>query len=98
MPLAAEVRALRDSVALTENAVRPRACFRVSGPGAFDGVEALCPRELFIRDGQMLHSLLLDETAKPIVDLYVCADGEEFLLLGEGPNAASLLSARIPAG
>ncbi len=60
---------------------------RVSGAGAFKAVDQLCPRELFLRDGQMLHTLLLRPDGRPAADLYVCADDEDILLLAEGISA-----------
>jgi glycine cleavage system aminomethyltransferase T len=96
-----EMRALRASVGFSDGATRPRTCLRLAGRDAFAAVEAICPRELFIRDGQMLHTLLLDERAKPVADVYVCADGEDFLLICEGPDAetlSSLIAARCPGG
>jgi aminomethyltransferase len=64
---------------------------RISGSGAFATVDRLCPRELFVRDGQILHSLLLHEDARPLADLYVCADDQDFLLLAEGMSGVALV-------
>lgn len=102
MSLEPEMRALRGSVALSgAGEGGGSACFRLSGPGAYAAADALCPRELFLRDGQMLHTLLLDEAARPVADLHFCADGEDFLLLAEaapGLDLAACLRDRIPAG
>jgi glycine cleavage system aminomethyltransferase T len=66
------------------------AAVRVGGTGAFTVMNRLCPRELFLRDGQILHTLLLREDARPLADLYVCADDEQFILLAEGLTGAEL--------
>src|SRR5262245_26762656 len=98
MELERQVKAIREAVALSED--KRRVCFRLSGPGALEAVDALSPRELFLRDGQMLHTLLLNDNANPLADLYVCSDGEDFLLLSDGPDAAALsalIKQRIPA-
>jgi len=72
---------------------------RLSGEGAFDLLDAVCPRPLFLRDGQALHGVLLDDAARPIVDLYVVADDLDYLLVAEGLSGADLvdwLKARGP--
>jgi len=73
--------AVRASVALSAQLhVR---CLRVRGEGASQLLERACPRELFVRDSQMLHTLLLDEAATTAADVYVCRDDEAFLLMVE---------------
>ena len=75
------VSPLRTSCALsTSDAVR---LFWVGGDGAHDLLDRLCPGELFLRDGQLLHGLMLDGDGVPAVDLYVCRDDDAFLLIGE---------------
>jgi glycine cleavage system aminomethyltransferase T len=90
MAIEQEIRAIRSSVALTE--LDQVSYLRVSGPDAFDGMDAVCPKELFIRDGQMLHTLLLDEQACVLADAYVGADDADFLLLVDGLSACELES------
>lgn len=63
---------------------------RVSGGGAFAAIDRVCPRKLFLRDGQMMHTLLLREDARPLADLYVCADDQDFILFAEGITAGAL--------
>jgi glycine cleavage system aminomethyltransferase T len=63
---------------------------RVGGSGAFAAIDRICPRKLFLRDGQMIHTLLLRDDARPLADLYVCADDQDFILLAEGITAAAL--------
>ncbi|MBV8760402.1 MAG: aminomethyltransferase family protein [Deltaproteobacteria bacterium] len=66
------------------------AAVRITGGGAFNVLNRLSPRELFVRDGQILHTLLLREDARPLADLYVCADDEDFILLAEGLSGPAL--------
>jgi aminomethyltransferase len=92
-------RAVRTAAALWAPA--DVACLRVQGPDAFDALDALCPADLYLRDGQMLHTLLLDDAARPLVDTYLCRDDEDFVLLAEGLGAAALrdfVCAGLPAG
>jgi aminomethyltransferase len=63
------------------------ACLRVSGTDAFDALDRLCPIDLYLQDGQMRHTLLLDEAGRILADLYVCLDDESFYLLVEGLDA-----------
>jgi len=86
--LAAEVRRIRESVAYSE--CEHVSAVRLSGPGAFAVVDAVCPRELYVQDGQMLHTLLLDAAARPLADLQLCAEGDDFLLLVEGLDTEQL--------
>jgi len=83
-----EVLGLRRSVAMS---VRPDVlCIRLSGEDAFDILDAICPAELTIRDSQILHTLLLRPDGKPLAELYVCNDDEEFILLSEGLSVQEL--------
>lgn len=88
LDLKAQVEAIRYRVALSEP--DHVACLRLSGPGAFAALDALCPAQLFVRDCQMLQTLLLRPDGQPLADLYVCRDDEEFFLLAEGPSAPEL--------
>lgn len=98
MSIEAEMLALRLRCALGD--MRHVTSVRVCGPLAFDALDALCPAELYLRDGQMLHTLLLRPDGTPLVDLYVCRDDEDYILLGEGLTGAELadyLRDAIPA-
>lgn len=85
-----EVRALRSSVAVS--ATPHAARLRVSGEGAFDALDHVCPADMYLRDGRIRHTLLLREDGRPLADLYLCCDDEAFLLLAEGPPAAELVA------
>ena len=99
MPLESGMAALRHSVAFFD--LPHVARVRVGGPGAFDLVNRVTPLELYARDGQMLHTLLLEPSAQVLADVYVCRDDEQYLLLAEGPDAPTLvdwLRAHVRAG
>jgi glycine cleavage system aminomethyltransferase T len=92
-----QVRAIRLGATLSE--MEHVACLRVGGEDAFDALDALCPADLFVRDGQMLHTLLLREDGQVLCDLYLCNDDEELILLAEGlpaPELAEHLRAHLP--
>ena len=99
MSLEQEILAIRTSTALAEG--DHVACVRVSGPGAFEAVDRVCPIELTLQDAQMRPSLLLDERGLPFANLLVCRDDESYFLLAEGPTPAELeayLRASFPPG
>ena len=88
MALEGGLAALRQSVALAE--MDHVASVRASGPAAFDLVNRVTPLELYARDGQMLHTVLLDPSAQVVADAYVCRDDESWVILAEGPTAPEL--------
>jgi glycine cleavage system T protein (aminomethyltransferase) len=89
MPLEGGMAALRRSVALSS--LDHVARVRVGGPAAFDLVNRVTPLELYARDGQMLHTVLLEPSAQVMADAYVCRDDEQYLILAEGPDSPALL-------
>ena len=94
-----EIRALRTSVALA--AGDHVTCLRVEGEGAYEALDHVVACDLFLQDGQMRPSLLLDEEARPFADIHVARDDESFFLLAEGPSPEELvafLEKRFPAG
>jgi glycine cleavage system aminomethyltransferase T len=87
--LAEDVLAVRSSVTLADGA--HLTCVRVGGRHALDALDRISPRELFARPGQMVHTLLLDEAARPFADLYIACDEDDYLILAEGPSGAELV-------
>lgn len=85
-----EILAVRSSVALSRQ--DGLSCVRLTGPGAFDAVDKLCAGEIFIREGQLMHTLLLRETAEILADVYLCALSEGYLLVADGVSNAELLA------
>lgn len=98
-PLAEEIRALRISTGLSW---RPDvARMVVSGPGAWDVVDRVCSTDLYLRDCQLRHTLMLDDDGRAIADVYVGNDDDKFLLMAEGLSADALRShvaAHAPEG
>jgi glycine cleavage system aminomethyltransferase T len=82
------LRALRHSAALSR--LEDVRYLRIAGEGAWEALDRLCASDLYLRDGQMLHGLLLDEEAQPFADSYVGRDDEDCFLLLEGPTGAEL--------
>ncbi len=82
------IEAIRHSAAFS--VLQHVTAVRVSGTDAFAAVDRICPRKLFLRDGQVMHTLLLDDKARATADLYVAADDRDLLLLAEGVSAAEL--------
>jgi glycine cleavage system aminomethyltransferase T/acyl carrier protein len=89
-PVAQDCEALRRRVALCVSPDIRRA--RVQGPAAFDLVDRLSTRDVFVRSGQILHSLFLDAQGCAWADVHIAADDEDFLLFVEGPSQAELLA------
>ena len=99
MPLREELDAVRRGVGLLY--LDHVAVARISGPDAFDVADAVSPRPLFVRNAQMLHTLLLTDQGHPLADAYVVAQDGAYLVLAEGPSGAALadwLRAHTPAG
>lgn len=98
MSVADEVLAIRQSVAISRPGhVR---CLRVQGPGADVALDSIVPSELYLRDGQMLQTLLLEESGRIVADAYLACDDDAFDLLAEGPTGAELrdhIVRRLPA-
>lgn len=59
---------------------------RLSGEDARAAALWLMPSRLHLRDAQARQSLLLDESGRPIADVVVAADDEDYLLLIDGPG------------
>lgn len=82
--------ALRTGVALTkEPALR---CIQLTGPDAFNVLDAICPCDAFILDNQMRHTLFLDENGIPFADIYIGREGDEAFIIGYGPTNAEIIS------
>lgn len=80
-------RALRSGVILHRSSATR---VLVRGEQAYERVEALCPRDLFVRTGQLLHALVLDDAGGVAGDLYVAPRDDDFLLLAEGVDEVEL--------
>ncbi len=72
--------AIRNSVALEDET--NMGCILIRGREAFKLLDQICPCDVFLQNGQMKHTLLLDEKAVPVADVYVCRHREDAYLLG----------------
>ena len=81
-----ELHALRTAtaVALGDHIARVRVC----GADAAELLERVSPRALFARTGKMCHTLFLADDARPIADVYICCDEDDFFVLAEGLTGA----------
>lgn len=86
--LAQAVANIRRSVTLTIN--DHVAMASVSGPGAFELVDRVCARDLFVRDSQILHTVFLDERGNVWADVEICRDDETLQILAEGIDSTTL--------
>ena len=91
MSLDDEVMAVRQGTTLAS--LEHVARVRVTGADAHAAIDAVCPRELFLYEGQMLHSVLLDEEGQILADLHVARDEDGFFLLADGVTEGELVSA-----
>jgi glycine cleavage system aminomethyltransferase T/acyl carrier protein len=89
-PVAQDCEALRRRVALCVSPDIRR--IRVRGSAAFDLIDRLSTRDVFVRSGQILHTLFLDAQGCAWADVHIAADDDDFLLFIEGPNQAELLT------
>ena len=88
MSLEEEYTFVRHSVALSR--MEHVQCVRIEGEDATEAVDAICSGDLWVRDGRMRQTLILDERGQPIADVYVCPDDDDCILLFEGMTASEL--------
>ena len=73
--------------------LRSAAVTRVRGTGAWEAVERLSARPLFVRDGGSLSTLWLNADATIRADLQVLVDGSDLILLTEGATSMEVADA-----
>ena len=88
MSVAAELAALRTATTLI--AGDALACVTLTGAGAHDLLDRVSPRQLFVRSGQMLHTVFLDDAARPVADVYLCCDDDDYFVIAEGMTGAAV--------
>jgi glycine cleavage system aminomethyltransferase T len=82
------VHAIRSAVALSD---RPGVSFvRVTGEHAWDALDRVLPTELYVRDGQLRPSLLLDESGLVRADVMVACEDDDLWLRCDGVTGAVL--------
>lgn len=89
MTLTNQMAALRGSAGLSRR--DHVVVLRVHGAGALTVLDHASTTALFVREGQMCHTLLLHENATPFADVYLCGSLEGFLVLAEGPSEDELV-------
>lgn len=97
--LPAELDAIRNRVALSRG--DSVSVLALRGDDARAALLHLAPSRLHLRDAQARESLLLDGAGRPIADVIVCADDEDFFLLVEGLDTDALVAhvkAHLPSG
>jgi glycine cleavage system aminomethyltransferase T len=88
--LAEEVKALRTSAGLSRAA--QVAAVRVDGPDAFDLLQSASTRSPYLREGKVLHTLLLRDDAGLLADALVVTADDGFVVLAEGPGEGELVA------
>jgi glycine cleavage system aminomethyltransferase T len=86
--LDAAVLAARERVALSST--DDLAMFRLNGDGAFELLDRLCTSDIKLRDGQLLHTLMLREDGTPLADVLLGLDDERWIVLAEGESEPAL--------
>ncbi|MBT8464275.1 MAG: aminomethyl transferase family protein [Myxococcales bacterium] len=89
MSLEEEYRSVRHRAALSR--MDHVGLVRLSGDDAADAVDAICCSDLWVRDGRMRQTLILDQQGQPIADVYVCPDDDAYVLMCEGLTTKELL-------
>jgi glycine cleavage system aminomethyltransferase T len=83
-----EIEAIRTTAGISRLAhVR---ALRFSGAGAYELLDVLTARRLFVREDEMIQSVMLDTSARVLADVFVCQDEDSLILLAEGPTAEEL--------
>lgn len=92
MSLEAEYRSVRHGAALSR--MDHVGLLRLVGEDSIEAVDAVCSGDLWVRDGRMLQTLILDEQGQPVADVYVCPDDDACFLMVEGMTTEDF-SARL---
>jgi glycine cleavage system aminomethyltransferase T len=88
--LDAQVRGLRSSAGASR--AGHVAVIRVDGADAFDLLEHASTRRLYLREGQVRHTLLLREDAGVFADVYIGSADDGLYVLAEGPTEGELVA------
>jgi glycine cleavage system aminomethyltransferase T len=83
-----EMATLRERVAFAN--LRHVAVLRIEGRDGFALLDRLSTAALYLREGQLRHTLFLDEAARPFADVYIASDETGYFVLAEGPDEAAL--------
>ncbi len=83
-----EVSAVRNSVGVSD--VSFVSVLRISGEHAYDLIDRICPCFLYVKTNQMKHTILLKESGSPLVDIYICKERINYLILAKGMPGEAL--------
>jgi len=81
--------AIRNSVALEDET--DMRCLLIRGKEAFKLMDQICPCNVYLQNGQMRHTLLLNEKAVPFADIYVSRNRENAYILGYWDASVDLI-------
>jgi len=99
MSLEEEVHAVRNSCAISQ--MSHAAYLRISGDGAYEAADRIFPTTLRLRDAQIMLTLLLEEDGRPLADVQLGREDDNFLLVAEARNSQDVIEVirdRLPAG
>jgi glycine cleavage system aminomethyltransferase T len=85
-----QIRGLRSAAAFSR--ADQVAIVHVEGADAFDLLELASTRRLYLREGQVRHTLLLRDDGGVFADVYIGSGDDGFYVLAEGPGEAELLA------
>jgi aminomethyltransferase len=87
---AEDLRAMRESVVLAD--LDHVVVLQVTGEGAFALLDRVSTAPLFLREGEMRHTLFLTEEGRPFADVFIASDENGFFVFAEGPPEDALLA------
>lgn len=87
--MSAGVTAIRRSVGLSRRGVQ---WVRARGEAAYDVLDRVLPCDMYLRDGQMRPTLLLDAAGDIVADVHVLADDGDYLVSVDGIPAESAVA------
>jgi len=87
--LQSEIETVRQRVGISS---RNHLCLvSVRGTGALALLDVTSPVPLFLREGQIRHTLLLDDGARPVADLQIAHVEDGYILMADGVSESELL-------
>jgi glycine cleavage system aminomethyltransferase T len=90
MTLEEQMRGLRSSAGLSH--ADHTAILRVEGADAFDLLEYASTRRLYLREGQVRHTLLLGDDGGVFADVFIGSGDDGLYVLAEGPGEDAIVS------
>ena len=66
-------------------------CLKFDGEDVPVILDIICPCDVFLQDGQIKQTLLLNNEGIPFADIYIGREAESYFILGYWPNTAELI-------